>query len=64
MSFIFILYFFLIILEIFIPLGKRNFEVLANILLLVGLFESFYLECDCIINLYHFACGRGDYISK
>ena len=64
MSFYFILYFFLIILEVILPLGKRNFEVIANILLLVGLFERFYLECDCIINLYHFAAGGGDYLSK
>lgn len=30
----------------------------------MGLFERFYLDCDCITNLYHFVSGRGDYISK
>jgi len=62
--FYFIIYFFLIFLEIIVSLGKRNFEVLANILLLIGLFERFYLDCDCIINLYHSASGGRDYISK
>ena len=64
MSFIFILYFFLIILETVFPLGKRNFEVLANALLLTGLFESFYWDCDCILALYHSSLLGRDYISK
>ena len=64
MSFIFLLYFFLIILEVVFPLGKQNFEILANILLLRILFERFSLECDCILTLYHSSSMGRDYISK
>jgi NADH:ubiquinone oxidoreductase subunit 4 (subunit M) len=63
-SFYFLIYFFLIILEGSFSLGKRNFEILANILILIGLVERFFLDCDCVTNIYHFVAGRGDYISK
>merc|ERR1712158_242818 len=60
----FLIYFFLIILEGSFSLGKRYFEILANILILIGLVERFFLDCDCVTNIYHFVAGRGDYISK